>query len=371
MRILQLISSAGFFGAENVVVELASSLAASGDSVTIGVFSNRHARGAGSCELAVQARARGLKTEVFECGGRVDLKTVAAIRRYCRDNGVEVIHSHGYKSNIYSYLANRSLKIRIVTTCHNWINTSSKMSLYTRLDKFFLKRFDAVAAVSDDVRSQLLKAGIKPGKLRLIGNGINIEKFKVSQGVPEKMKRDLGIPSAATVVGTVGRLSPEKGYGFFLEAAREIAAKKKDCFFVFIGDGEERSGLEELSKRLGINERVIFAGKRSDIPEVLSAMDVFVLSSLTEGQPMALLEAMAAGVPAVSTSVGDVPKILRGGDAGLLVPPSDSRALAEALIRVLEDPALAASLSASAAKTVKEHYSSGRMAAEYRACYKG
>ena len=371
MRILQLISSAGFFGAENMIIELASSLAASGDKVTIGVFSNRHARGEGSCELAVQAKARGFKTEVFECGGRIDLRTVAAIRRYCRENGVEVIHSHGYKSNIYSYLANRSLKIRIVTTCHNWINTNSKMSLYTRLDKFFLKRFDAVAAVSEDVKHQLLEAGVKPEKLKVIGNGINIERFKVSAKTAEKTRESFGVSIASTIVGTVGRLSPEKGYGFFLEAAKEILAKKKDCCFVFVGDGGERAGLEELSMKLGIAGRVIFAGKRSDIPDVLSAMDVFVLSSLTEGQPMALLEAMATGVPAVCTSVGDVPKILKGGQAGLIVPPSDNKALAEAILKVLNDPALASRLSESALKTVKEEYSSGRMAAEYRACYKG
>lgn len=371
MTVLQLISSAGFFGAENVVVELASSLAASGDSVTIGVFSNRHAGGVSSCELAVQARARGLKTEVFECGGRVDLRTVAAIRRYCRENGVEVIHSHGYKSNIYSYLANRSLKIRIVTTCHNWINTSSKMSLYTRLDKFFLKRFDSVVAVSDAVKNELLTAGIEPRNILVIGNGINLEKFREPYANKEKVRAALGIPPDAFVAGTVGRLSPEKGHNILLQAASEVLSKKENCYFLFVGDGTQKQNLEEQAMQLGISDRVIFTGKRSDIPEVLSAMDVFVLSSLTEGQPMALLEAMAAGVPAVCTSVGDVPKILRRGQAGLIVPPSDSNALAEAILKVLNDPALASGLSASALRTVKEEFSSGRMAAEYRACYKG
>ena len=115
---------------------------------------------------------------------------------------------------------------------------------------------------------------------------------------------------------------------------------------------------------------MIFAGKRSDIPEVLSAMDLFILSSLTEGQPMALLEAMAAGTPSVATSVGDVPKILKAGEAGLIVPPSDSQGLAEGILQLLDDPALAARLSMAAARTVEESYSSNRMAAEYRACYK-
>lgn len=371
MRILQLISSRGFFGAENVVVELASSLEAAGDTVTIGVFTNRHASCQGSSELGEKARDRGLRAVSFECGGRVDLGTVAAIRRFAAENGVDVIHSHGYKSNIYAYLANRKLGKKLVTTCHNWINASSKMSLYTRLDKFFLRRFDFAVAVSGGVKKQLLEAGVDPAKVLVISNGISVGKFSGSDGAREKTRAELGIPLEATVIGTVGRLSKEKGYGFLLEAARLLSDAGRDCWLLFVGDGELRGPLDELSRDLGVKGRVVFAGKRSDIPEVLSAMDVFALSSLTEGQPMALLEAMAAGKPVVATSVGDVPKILEGGEAGLIVPPSDSGALARALGSLLGDRALAAALSRRGREAVEKNYSSAKMAAEYRACYKG
>lgn len=371
MNVLQLISSRGLFGAENMLLELSKGLKSLGDSVTLGVFSNRHAGAGGALELTGAAGAVGIRSEVFECSSRVDFATIRKIRSFIKENSIDVVHSHGYKSNIYAYLACTKTGARLVTTCHNWINASSKMSLYTRLDKFFLKRFDAVAAVSDDVARQALEAGVKPEKLRIIGNGISIEKFRVSGGAREKTRRALGVPAGASVIGTVGRLSPEKGYDLLLKAAREVCGKKDDCFFVIAGDGPQRQPLEELSRELGTDKRVVFAGKRTDIPEVLSAMDLFVLSSLTEGQPMALLEAMAAGVPAVSTSVGDVPKILRNGEAGLIVPPSDCKALAGAILKALDDPELAARLSASAMRTVKELYSSERMAAEYRACYKG
>lgn len=371
MKVLQLISSRGFFGAENVLIELSAQLKALGDSVTVGAFSNQHTDGAGSSELAEHARARGLKAELFKCKGRVDLKTVAAICRFVKDNGVDVIHSHGYKSNIYACLANRKVKSKLVTTCHNWINADSKMSFYTRLDKFFLRRFDAVVAVSDEVSDQLLKAGVEPGKLKVIGNGIDLEKFRKPASGINNVKAELGIPANAKVIGAVGRLSPEKGYFFLLEAARDILSKKEDCFFLLVGDGQQRQDLKEQAKRFGIEKRVIFAGKRKDIPEALSAMDIFVMSSLTEGQPMALLEAMAAKRPIVATSVGDMPKLLKAGAAGLIVPPSDSSSLAAGILRLLGDPAHAASLSAVASRTVAENYSSIRMAAEYRACYKG
>src|SRR3972149_5280591 len=317
MNVLQLISSMGFFGAENVVIELASGLKTNGDSVTVGIFKNRHTRGAGTSELVEQAWAKGLKTVVFECGGRMDLKTVFSIRNFVRENGIDIIHSHGYKSNIYACLANRKVKKRLPPT--------------------------------------------RP----------HMGKFRKPATRSNKVRAELGIPTDAKVIGTVGRLSPEKGYGFFLKAAHEVSEKKKDCFFLFAGDGIQTHALEEQARSLGIKDRVIFAGKRSDIPEVLSAMDLFILSSLTEGQPMALLEAMAAGTPSVATSVGDAPKILKAGEAGLIVPPSDSQGLAEGILQLLDDPALAARLSMAAARTVEESYSSNRMAAEYRACYKG
>lgn len=371
MRVLQLISSRGFFGAENVVVELASSLAEGGDEVVVGAFSNRHAGQDGSQEVLERARARGLETELFECAGRFDLGTIRAVRSFIAKKGIDVIHSHGYKSNIYAYAANRKTGKRLVTTCHNWINANSKMSLYTRLDKFFLKRFDSVVAVSGAVKDELLAAGIPAGKVSLIGNGITVEKFGGLSADKKSIRAGLGIPPGAFVAGTVGRMSPEKGYDLLLQAAREVLSRRKDCFFLFVGDGPEKLALEGQSRSLGIEENMVFAGRRSDIPELLSAMDLFVMSSHTEGQPMALLEAMAARRPAVATSVGDMPRILGDGKAGLVVPPADSRALADAMMRVMNDPALASRLGAAARKTVEEEYSSKRMAAEYRACYKG
>lgn len=370
MRVLQLISSRGFFGAENVLVELASSLSSGGDTIFVGAFSNRHTGTDGSSEVLERAKAHGLATELFECSGRIDLKTVRAVRAFVEKNRIDVVHSHGYKSNIYAYLACRKRGTRLVTTCHNWINANSKMSLYTRLDKFFLKRFDSVVAVSDAVRDQLLDVGVSPGKVSVIGNGVSQEKFRTVSADKKSVRAVLGLSSRAFVVGTVGRLSAEKGYDVLLEAAREVTGKRDDCFFLLIGDGPQRRELEEKARSLGIDGRIVFAGKRSDIPELLAAMDVFVMSSLTEGQPMALLEAMASGRPVVATTVGDVPKILKQGNAGLLVPPSDSKALAEGLLRVIEDNILAKRLSVNALKTIEEGYSSGRMAAEYRACYK-
>lgn len=370
MRALQLISSRGFFGAENVVVELSAALGAAGHEVTVGALSNSHA-GARAAEVLERAAERGLKTELFECAGRLDTGAMRAVRSFVVKNRVDVVHSHGYKSNVYAYLANRKAGGRLVTTCHNWIDSGGKMSLYTRLDKFILRRFDSVVAVSGAIRDELLASGVAPEKVRVIGNGISLERFSVEPGARERARASLGILPGAFVAGAVGRMSPEKGYDLLLKAAREVLSARGGLVFLLVGDGPEQKALEGLARSLGIEEDVVFAGRRADIPEVLAAMDLFVMSSHTEGQPMALLEAMAAGKPSVATAVGDVPKILGNDEAGLVVEPADPGALAKAVLRVAVDAALAARLGAAARRTVEKEYSSRRMAAEYEGCYKG
>ena len=173
----------------------------------------------------------------------------------------------------------------------------------------------------------LLKSGISK-KISLIENGVNLERFQVN-GNGENLRKEFGIDMTHKIIGSVGRLTEEKGHTYFLKAAKKILDLNNNCFFMIIGDGELRKKLEDEAKDLGINKRIIFTGKRTDIPELLSVMDIFVLPSLTEGQPMALLEAMAAKKPVIATTVGDIPKILKNGELGILAPPCNPAVIAE------------------------------------------
>ncbi|MFQ5736277.1 MAG: glycosyltransferase family 4 protein [Thermodesulfobacteriota bacterium] len=364
LKILQLISSSGFFGAENVLLELSCELKALGHSVTVGVFQNLHNP---NMELRQSAREHGLDTHVFRCSGKADLGTISAIASFVRKNSFDIVHSHGYKSNIYAVLSNIRNTRPMVATCHNWIVSSGKMGMYTMLDKMFLKRFDAVVPVSANVRELLLKAGIGKDRVFLIENGINTRRFG-SAGADVALRSAL-FKGGGTVIGTVGRLTGEKGHTYLLKAARKVLDRHGDCFFLIVGEGPLRAPLEEEAERLGISERTVFAGRRSDIPALLSVMDIFVLPSLTEGQPMALLEAMAAGRPIAASSVGDIPKILKNGEIGRIVPPGDAPALADVILGYMDDRRAARRCADGALAEVARRYSSVRMAEQYLSVY--
>lgn len=365
LKILQLISSSGFFGAENVLFELSYELKKLGHSVTIGVFQNLHNP---NLELFKTARENSIQAHAFSCAGKMDIKTISSIASFVRENSFDIVHSHGYKSNIYAVLSNIRNRKPIVATCHNWIVSSGKMGLYTKLDKLFLKRFDAVVPVSTTVRDLLFKAGIRKDRVFLIENGVNMRRFGSADKADDELRSAL-FKEDGVVIGTVGRLTAEKGHTYLLKAARKVLDKNPGCFFLIVGDGPLRESLEEEAKSLGIAERTVFTGKRADIPALLSAMDIFTMPSLTEGQPMALLEAMASGTPIVATSVGDIPRILKNGETGQIVPPEDPNALAQAILIDINDRKKAQERAKRALAEALTRYSSARMAEEYLKVY--
>lgn len=337
-----------------------------GHSVAIGIFNNHHKS---NLDLMDQATKYGLETYKFDCRKKIDFKTIRLISSYVKRNCIDIVHTHGYKSNVYAKLSAVLTKKPLVSTCHNWINSSLKMNFYTFLDKSLLKHVDAVIPVSRPVEELLLTAGISRKKITLIENGINIEKFNACVD-QLKLKSELCIDPDHVIIGTVGRLSNEKGHRYLIEAAKKILTVHKKSFFLLIGDGVLNFQLKEFSKKLGIGDKIIFAGKRFDVPQLLSIMDIFVLPSLLEGQPMALFEAMAAKKPIVATEVGDVPKILRQGMCGILVPPGNADAIAEAVLSLIASIGTADVIASLAYSEVSEKYSSKQMATKYLDVYK-
>jgi glycosyltransferase involved in cell wall biosynthesis len=365
LKILQLISSAGFFGAENVLLELSSALMALGHAVTIGIFDNRHTP---HLEVADRARERSLVVELFPCRGRIDVRTAGLIRSFVNEKAIDIVHSHGYKSNSYALASNIHSGVPLVSTCHNWINSSARMSWYTVIDKMVLRHFNSIVAVSSSVRDQLLKSGLPDSKVMSIENGVSVEQYRRKSDTVE-VRKTLGLGLQTRVIGTVGRLSREKGHIHLLRAARTVLHSGMDCAFLIIGDGPLRAELQQQAESLGIAPHVHFAGMRYDIPRMLPSMDLFVLPSLVEGQPMALLEAMAAEVPVIATRVGDISKIIRNGESGLLVPAADENALSDGIRHYLRNPVEAKQAASSAFKEVVEHHSSAAMGEKYLALY--
>jgi glycosyltransferase involved in cell wall biosynthesis len=365
MKVLHLISSSGFFGAEKVLVELATATRAlSGITPVVGIIQNRYNP---HTEIYPLLKNAGILCEIFPCRRRFDVKTVAELREFIQAYGITAVHSHGYKSNFYALAATLLLPVRRFVTVHNWIRTDRKLRAYALMDKFMLRCFHGIAVVSAVLREEVCRAGIPSFRVRFIRNGISTAAPTADRA---GLRQALGIPALASVIGTVGRLSPEKGHACFLQAASEIVRQYPDTRFLLVGDGPERAALERLAGEAGIAGATIFAGIRDDVPALLAAMDIFVLPSLIEGMPMALLEAMAARKPVVATRVGAVPQVIDDGKNGVLVAPGDAAALAAGIKRVLRDAAAAQGWAEAAYRTVEQEYSAAVMAEHYAALYR-
>jgi glycosyltransferase involved in cell wall biosynthesis len=183
------------------------------------------------------------------------------------------------------------------------------------------------------------------------------------------LRASLGIPAEAKTIGVVARLIAYKGHRFFLQACQEIKRRHPRATFLLIGDGPEAGSLAALSRQLGLQEAVRFLGTRSDIPQLLSLLDVVALPSLEEGFPNVVLEAMAAGKPVVATRVGGTPEAVIHRETGLLVPPKDPRALADAILEVLDDPQRANAMGQAGCERVRKAFDLSRMVQEIEALY--
>jgi len=312
-------------------------------------------------EVAEEARRQGLAVEIVPCRGKCDWNAISAIRKLLIKHNVDVLHSHGYKSDLSAYLAAWPKRVRLVATSHNWPSKRLNMRAYAALDRLILKRFDKIVVVSDVVLAALRRSGVAPTKISTIFNGVDVELF--STAMPT-LRSEL-VPEDHSVVGFVGRLVPDKGGESFLRAARGVVDRHPKTTFVLVGDGPSRGDLEKLANDLGIGAHVKFAGTRNDMPGVYPSLDMLVLPSLVESMPMCLLEAMASGKPVIATRTGAIPKVVISGKTGLLVEPKDVNGICEAIVRLLADRELASRLAENGRLHVRQKFSAQSMAQSY------
>jgi glycosyltransferase involved in cell wall biosynthesis len=363
MKVLQLISSGGHYGAENMLLNLSVGLQKTGEDVTVAIFENAQNP---NLEVAERLREKGIEVEVVRCGGRFDLAAVRSLRAIIGKRSIDIVHSHGYKADLYALAATRGTKVLLVATCHNWPGKSLALRVYAVLDRLGLRYFAHIACVSEEVSKRLGKSGVATGKTTLIPNGIDTQAFQYATPAENIRTNRPG----EILVGVVGRLVREKGCEVLLRAAAEIADEFPELRIVIVGEGPERASLEQQANELGLGRRVHFAGKRQDMPGIFASFDIFVLPSFGEGMPMAVLEAMAAGKAIIATKVGEIPKLLLNEDFGLLVQPNHVGELRDALARLLRDCNLRESMGRNGVERVVLLFSLERMTDAYRALYR-
>ena len=362
MKILHVISSGGMYGAEAVILNLSRTLNESSHCGVLAVFANSKNV---NLELHDKALAEGIESHLIPCSGQIDRAAVERLQELADRTDADIVHAHGFKADIYAYFALRGSRIPLVSTCHNWIDDDLVVSLYGKADRFILRRYSAVIAVSEAVREKLLSSGVSAEKVQIIKNGIDLRPFGTAIPSLREGVRGEGAP----IVGFVGRLSSEKGCDIFLRVASRVLSDVPSAKFVVVGDGPEREQLESLIDQLGIRGNVELVGRRDDMPSVYASFDLMILSSHREGLPMAILEGMASRLPWVASAVGDVPKVINDG-CGFVVPPGDIDLFAAKVIALLKDPAERLRLGNAARERVEKEFSSQRMTVEYLNVYR-
>lgn len=293
-------------------------------------------------------------------------RLVGAVRRLLRDKQPDILHTHLYHPNLYGRLAALGLPLKgVVASVHNSYN---RVKLHRSVWNYLLSfRTQRVLVSSPQVWQDVRRWDRVPaGKLLIIPYGVRLQGLEPPCGTPEA-KKALGL--SGFVVGTLGRLEEQKGHRHLLAAIPELSRHIPDLTVVLVGEGREENSLRTQARELGVAHLVRFLGTRRDLALVFRAMDLFVLPSLWEGLPLALLLAMGAGLPVVGTMVSGISEVIREGVNGRLVPPGDCAALAQAVVELYREPGWRRRLGEAAKDTVAREYSQEAMLRRLEALY--
>jgi glycosyltransferase involved in cell wall biosynthesis len=288
--------------------------------------------------------------------GPWDWRVVTNLLNLCRRQRVRIWHGHDYKSNAIGLLVKRFWPMKLVTTVHGWVQHTTRTPLYYTIDRYCLPRYDLVICVSSDLHEAAIESGVPADRCVLIENAIDTDDFCRRTSVSQA-KQNLGLSPDRIAVGAVGRLSAEKGFGLLIQAAAQLFAKGFDFDLLIAGEGDAEPQLRALIERLKVGDRVRLIGYRDDLRPFYEALDLFVLSSLREGLPNVLLEAMAMEVPVLSTRIAGVPRLIQDGENGVLVEPNSVEELVNGIERLLGDPAARRRVAANGRRTVEEKFS--------------
>ncbi|HYK91721.1 MAG TPA: glycosyltransferase family 4 protein [Acidobacteriota bacterium] len=304
-----------------------------------------------------------------------DLWTIYVLWRYLRRMRPHIVHTHtskaGFSGRIAAWLAGVPV---VVHTFHGHVFEGYFGPLLSKffiaLERILALRSNRIIAISESLRRDLAGRRIAPReKLEVVALGLDLDPFLAVEGRSGVLRAKMRISDDAPLIGIIGRLVPIKDHATFLEAAARAIMTRRDMKFAVIGDGELRSSLEARARALRLDEKVYFAGWEKDLAPIYADLNLVVLSSRNEGTPVSIIEGSAAGRPVVATCVGGVPDMIQDGWNGLLVPPGDPEALASAMIRVIENPAMAATFAQRSRKKFSEIYSVARLVSDVELLY--
>lgn len=360
-RIVHLLSSFGMGGQERVAFDLATSQLRAGCWVAALSMAPPP-----DGPLAAEFRAAGaLVDRVARPRPGVDPWLIPRIAHWLRRHDVELVHTHNRFALIYGAPAARLAGARVVHTKHGNNPRGGKRLVAGNLAGRLVHAFVAVSPETAEFARK--RREVDERRLLVIPNGIELGRFHPAAAGRDRVRRELGIDADAWVIGTVGRIAAEKNQALLVQAMAPLLGPKTRL--VIAGDGPLLTALTEQIGGLGVAGSVHLLGARKDVPDILNALDTFVLSSDTEGLPLVVPEAMATGLPVISTAVGGVPSVIDDGQTGFLVPRGDEQALRDRAAALRADPAASRAMGERARSAAITRFSAERMQREYLDLY--
>lgn len=309
--------------------------------------------------MAERARAAGIETRELRMRGEIDPIAILRLARCVREFRPDIVHFHTSHAHTLGTLAaclcGRGRPRTLVT---RRVDFSIYRHSFFGLNHIKYRNVDRIVAISQAIRTVLVEDGIQPERIVCVPSGIDTARFDVE---PCDLRREYDLPAGTRIVANVAFFADHKGQRYLVEAAPRILQEFPDCAIFLVGEGPLREPLRQLARDLGVEDRTIFPGFRTDIPAVLKAIDVYVMPSHKEGLGTSVLDALWCKVPLVAADAGGIPEVVHHEVNGLLVPPRDSTALAEAVLRLLRNPSEAARFGAAGPGIVESGYTADEM----------
>lgn len=320
-----------------------------------------------SPEFIEVIKADGIKTHIFDIESPYDPQAVRIVRAYLKDNSVDILCTHDYRTHVIGLAATRGLRTAWVAFSRGWTWENFKVRAYHAIDKVIIRFADHIVAVSGAQKRKLVRLMVPSAKVSVAYNSIHPDFF--DDMPPVDLRARFGFPPDSLVAVAGGRFSPEKGQLDLIEAARRAIAHDDRLRFVLFGGGPDLAAATHRIAELKLDRYVLCPGHEKNLIGCIKGADMLINPSLSEGLPNIVLEGMALRVAVIATDVGGVPELIENGISGILVPPSDPAAMTSALLRLAGDSELRRRLAQTALETIRSTFSFERQMADLRVVY--
>ena len=318
--------------------------------------------------FGIQLQKKSCHIIAFDRKPGFDLKLIKNIRKFIIKDQIDILHCHQYTPYVYGLFASLFTKTKIIFTEHGRFYPDQRKLKRILINPVLSLFTSAITAISKATKNALIKYENFPGKrIQVIYNGINGSRFEFPTS--GNLRKTLGIDEKTFVLGTVARLDPIKNHDMMIKAFKIVHDRFSQTVLIIVGDGSERPRLVSLIAQMGMNSSVIITGFREDTPQFYNMMDLFLLTSFSEGTAMTLLEAMASTKPCIATDVGGNPEIVLKNTTGFIIPSNDEHTLADVVIKLMQDNKLSTKMGIAGRKRFEQMFTAVKMTAEYQKLY--